>query len=309
MAPAAMNELVESIKSRGILQPILARRHPKTAGRYQIIAGERRWRAAQTAGLHEVPVLVRELSDQDAMAASLVENLQRQDLNPIEEAEGFTRLIEEFGLTQEQLGAAVGKSRSHIANTIRLLQLPDSVRTEVQAGTLSAGHARALLAHANPEEAARQVIANGLNVRQTEALATNRVRPSGTAADKMLLNAIFQKNSACGCRSRSTAAVAAFAFSIARWINSTDSSQPCRGKKVAGIRAGSVLSGVLTRRQPRARAAACRARPARNRRTNSSGRLPVSLHAISTWRASSSALARPSTGQSARLAENPATAL
>ncbi len=184
MAPAAMNELVESIKSRGILQPILARRHPKTAGRYQIIAGERRWRAAQTAGLHEVPVLVRELSDQDAMAASLVENLQRQDLNPIEEAEGFTRLIEEFGLTQEQLGAAVGKSRSHIANTIRLLQLPDSVRTEVQAGTLSAGHARALLAHANPEEAARQVIANGLNVRQTEALATNRVRPSGTAADK-----------------------------------------------------------------------------------------------------------------------------
>lgn len=184
MAPGAMSELVDSIKSRGILQPILARRHPNKAGQYQIIAGERRWRAAQTAGLHEVPVLVRELSDQDAMAASLVENLQRQDLNPIEEAEGFTRLLEEFGLTQEQLGAAVGKSRSHIANTIRLLQLPASVRTEVQAGALSAGHARALLAHANPEEAARQVIANGLNVRQTEALATNRARPSGPTSEK-----------------------------------------------------------------------------------------------------------------------------
>jgi ParB family chromosome partitioning protein len=178
MAPGAMNELVESIKSRGILQPILARRHPKTEARYQIIAGERRWRAAQTAGLHEVPVLLRDLSDQDAMAASLVENLQRQDLNPIEEAEGFVRLLDEFGLTQEQLGAAVGKSRSHIANTIRLLQLPESVRTEVHAGTLSAGHARALLVHANPEEAARMVIANGLSVRQTEALATNRAPAS-----------------------------------------------------------------------------------------------------------------------------------
>jgi ParB family chromosome partitioning protein len=180
MAPAAMSELVDSIKARGILQPILARRHPKNAAQYQIIAGERRWRAAQTAGLNEVPVLVRELSDQDAMAASLVENLQRQDLNPIEEAEGYKRLLEEFGLTQEQLGTAVGKSRSHIANTIRLLQLPDTVRAEVQSGTLSAGHARALLAHANPAEAARLVIANGLNVRQTEALATNR--PSATSA-------------------------------------------------------------------------------------------------------------------------------
>jgi ParB family chromosome partitioning protein len=183
MAPGAMAELVESIKARGILQPLLARIHPQHAGRYQIIAGERRWRAAQSAGLHDVPVLVRDLTDQDAMAAALVENLQRQDLNPIEEAEGYKRLLEEFGLTQDQLGAAVGKSRSHIANTIRLLQLPETVRTEVQAGTLSAGHARALLAHANPEEAARLVIANGLNVRQTEALATNRPPSPARATD------------------------------------------------------------------------------------------------------------------------------
>lgn len=189
MAPEAMAELVESIRAQGILQPLLARRHPKAPGRFQIIAGERRWRAAQAAGLHEVPVLVRELNDSDAMAAALVENLQRQDLNAIEEAEGYKRLIEEFGLTQEQLGTAVGKSRSHVANAIRLLNLPETVRADVQAGRLSAGHARALLAHADPVEAARQVIAKGLNVRQTESLITNRPpaspsKPSTTDAAK-----------------------------------------------------------------------------------------------------------------------------
>ena len=179
MVPEALAELVESIKARGILQPLLARRHPKDRERYQIIAGERRWRAAQQAGLHEVPVLLRDLSDSDAMAAALVENLQRQDLNAIEEAEGYKRLIEEFGLTQEDLGAAVGKSRSHVANCLRLLNLPASVRADVQAGKLSAGHARALLSHANPEIAARMVIERGLNVRQAEALVTNR--PAGAA--------------------------------------------------------------------------------------------------------------------------------
>jgi ParB family chromosome partitioning protein len=184
MEPGALHELAESIRLRGILQPLLARPHPSTSGQYQIIAGERRWRAAQQAGLHEVPVLVRNLADSDAMAASLVENLQRQDLNPIEEAEGFKRLIEEFGLTQEQLGEAVGKSRSHVANMMRLLQLPPSVRTEVQNGTLSAGHARALLAHPNPEQAALQVLARGLNVRQTEALATTKSSTPVTTRDE-----------------------------------------------------------------------------------------------------------------------------
>lgn len=174
MAPTPLAELVDSVRARGILQPLLARRHPHADGRFQIIAGERRWRAAQQAGLHEVPVLVRDLGDSDALAAALVENLQRQDLNAIEEAEGYKRLIEEFGLTQEQLAQAVGKSRSHVANSLRLLNLPQSVRSEVQAGRLTAGHARALLAMADPEEAARQVIAKGLNVRQTENLTTNR---------------------------------------------------------------------------------------------------------------------------------------
>jgi ParB family chromosome partitioning protein len=173
-----LEDLTASIKARGILQPLLARPHPQGGGQFQIIAGERRWRAAQLAGLHDVPVLVRSLADTDAMAAALVENLQRQDLNAIEEAEGYKRLLEEFHLTQEQLGEAVGKSRSHIANSVRLLQLPVAVRAQVQAGHLSAGHARALLAHPEPETAMWLVISRDLNVRQTEALATSRKAPS-----------------------------------------------------------------------------------------------------------------------------------
>ncbi len=180
MAEQPLDELVASIRARGILQPILARPHPAGPGRFQIVAGERRWRAAQRAGLHEVPALVRPLSDLDAMAAALVENLQRQDLNPVEEAEGYRRLIDEFGLTQDALGQAVGKSRPHIANTLRLLNLPATVLGELRHGNLTAGHGRALLAHPDPAKAALAVIARGLNVRQTEALATTRT-PDSTA--------------------------------------------------------------------------------------------------------------------------------
>ncbi len=183
MAPEALAELVESVRSRGILQPILARPHPEHPERLQIIAGERRWRAAQAAGLHDIPALVRDLPDSDAMAAALVENLQRQDLNAIEEAEGYKRLIDEFGLTQEQLGTSVGKSRSHIANAVRLLHLPPSVRKDVERGALSAGHARALLTHPDPVKAALAVISRGLNVRQTEALGQQRT-PSATPTPK-----------------------------------------------------------------------------------------------------------------------------
>jgi ParB family chromosome partitioning protein len=179
IAPASLAELTDSIRARGMLQPLLARPDPAVPGHFQIIAGERRWRAAQAAGLHEVPVLVRALTDAEAMAATLVENLQRQDLNAIEEAEGYRRLVEEFGLTQELLGEAVGKSRSHIANTLRLLNLPATVQADVRNGALSAGHARALLAHPDPAKAALAVIARGLNVRQTEALAERR-RPGAT---------------------------------------------------------------------------------------------------------------------------------
>ncbi len=177
--PASLAELAASIRARGILQPLLGRPHPTLPGRFQVIAGERRWRAAQQAGLHDVPVLVRPLADAEAMAAALVENLQREDLNAIEEAEGYRRLIDEFGLTQEAMGEAVGKSRSHVANTLRLLHLPGTVLAEVRAGALSAGHARALLAHPEPAKAALAVITRGLNVRQTEALAAAR----GSGAD------------------------------------------------------------------------------------------------------------------------------
>ena len=172
----ALRELADSIRARGILQPLLIRPHPSVEGRFQIVAGERRWRAAALAGLHEVPALLRPLSDAEAMAGALVENLQRQDLNPIEEAEGYSRLLDEFGMTHEALARAVGKSRSHLTNTIRLLNLPNSVKEAVRDGAISAGHARALLSAAAPETALAAVIEQGLSVRQTEALAERRAR-------------------------------------------------------------------------------------------------------------------------------------
>lgn len=175
--PGSIEELAASIREHGILQPILTREKPGNPGCYEIIGGERRWRAAQLIQLHEVPVLVRNLGDREAMAAGLVENLQRADLNAVEEAEGFRRLLEEFSLTQEALGQAIGKSRSHVANTIRLLSLPPPVRDLVRTGSLSAGHARALIGSSDPDRLASEVVARGLNVRQTEALVAGRDRP------------------------------------------------------------------------------------------------------------------------------------
>lgn len=184
MDKASLEELAASIRENGILQPILARPKPGAPGTYQIIGGERRWRAAQAAQLHEVPVVIRELGDREAMAAGLVENLQRQDLNTMEEAEGYRRLLDEFGLTQEGLGQAVGKSRSHVANTLRLLTLPHEVRNLVSNGVLSAGHARALVTAADPGALAAQIVARGLNVRQAEALATAQGKPKAGAKDR-----------------------------------------------------------------------------------------------------------------------------
>jgi ParB family chromosome partitioning protein len=185
IADSDLTDLVSSIRAHGVLQPLLVRPHPSKPGRLQIIAGERRWRAAQAAGLPDLPVLVRELGDSAAMAAALVENLQREDLNPIEEAEGYRRLIEEFGMTQDALGTAIGKSRSHVTNTMRLLRLPPDVQGALRAGQLSAGHARALLSHPDPARAAQTVIAKGLNVRQTETLAAKAAQPSDPTPDGM----------------------------------------------------------------------------------------------------------------------------
>lgn len=179
MEPEALQELAESIREHGILQPILVRPKPGHSGLWQIIGGERRWRAAQLAKQHEVPVVVRDFDDRTAMAAGLVENLQREDLNPLEEAIGYQRLLDDFGLKQETLGQAVGKSRSHVANTLRLLNLPEKVRALLSSGSLTAGHARALLTADDPVALAEQVVTRGLNVRQTEALAAaSPARPS-----------------------------------------------------------------------------------------------------------------------------------
>ena len=175
---ASLEELAASIRAQGVLQPLLVRPSGGEPSRYQIVAGERRWRAAGLAGLAAVPCLVRHLSDAQTSAAALVENLQRADLNAIEEAEGFRRLQTEFGMTPETLAAAIGKSRSHVANTIRLLNLPDTVRHDVRSGSLSAGHARALRGHPEPARAALSVIARGLNVRQTEAMITAAQGPN-----------------------------------------------------------------------------------------------------------------------------------
>ena len=163
-------ELAQSIRERGILQPILVR-PTADANVFEIVAGERRWRAAQLARLHEVPVLVRELDDAAVLEAALIENLQRQDLTALEEAQAYRRLLEQFAYTPEQVADFVGKSRSHVANTLRLLGLPEPIKALLQAGGLSAGHARALLTASEPLALAEQVVARGLNVRETERLA------------------------------------------------------------------------------------------------------------------------------------------
>lgn len=169
-AEAELAELEQSIREKGVLQPILVRPSPRTPGAYEIVAGERRWRAGQRAGLASIPALVRNLSDDRAFEIAIVENVQREDLNPLEESGGYAALIERFGHTQDQVAQAVGKSRSHVANSLRLNQLPEAVREHLMTGRISAGHARALLGAASPEALAEAVVARGLSVRQTEAL-------------------------------------------------------------------------------------------------------------------------------------------
>ena len=167
-AQEQMDELADSIKAKGIIQPLIVR--SIAGGQYEIVAGERRWRAAQLAQLHEIPVIVRELNDTEVLEVSIIENIQRTDLNAVEEAAGFQQLMDRFGHTQEKLAEALGKSRSHIANLLRLLSLPMDVQTLVIEDKLSTGHARALITSENPSKLAKQVIRGGLSVRATEAL-------------------------------------------------------------------------------------------------------------------------------------------
>ena len=186
---AELEALAGSIRERGILQPLLVRPAASGAAGYEIVAGERRWRAAQRAGLHEVPAIVRELSDQETLEFALIENLQRADLSSMDEAQAFRRLIDDFGHTQDELAQAIGKSRSHVTNTLRLLTLPAAIQALIEDGSLTAGHARALIGCAHAERLAQEIIEGSLNVRDTEALVrreTTGQRPdrgAGAVAD------------------------------------------------------------------------------------------------------------------------------
>ncbi|MEC8029889.1 MAG: ParB/RepB/Spo0J family partition protein [Pseudomonadota bacterium] len=182
----SLKELANSIREKGILQPILARPNPDGGAKspYEIVAGERRWRAAQIAQLHDVPVIVRDMTDNEALQIGIIENVQRSDLNPIEEAEGFQRLIDEFSYTQEVLAKTLGKSRSHIANTLRLVGATNKVREYLVAGQLSAGHARALLGHPNADRLASDIVKQGLSVRDVEKLVADKKPSKGGSKSK-----------------------------------------------------------------------------------------------------------------------------
>jgi ParB family chromosome partitioning protein len=176
---AELEELASSIKERGVIQPVLARALRGRDDHFEIIAGERRWRAAQRAGVHDIPVLVIEASDSQALEIAIVENVQRSDLNALEEAAGYQSLIDEFAYSQDDVAKTVGKSRSHVANTLRLLKLPEAVKAHIHAGRLSAGHARMLIGQENAVELAQEIVERGLNVRQVEALAQQRAARDG----------------------------------------------------------------------------------------------------------------------------------
>ena len=181
---ADLDELTASVREKGVVQPILVRPVAGATDSYEIVAGERRWRAAQKAGLHDVPVVVRELTDKEALELAIVENVQRQDLNPLEEAVGYQQLIDEYTYSQSELADVIGKSRSHIANTLRLLKLPEEVLAYLRDGKLTAGHARALVTLADPAAAARRIVEVGLNVRDVEALGEGEGRRKGAGGKK-----------------------------------------------------------------------------------------------------------------------------
>jgi ParB family chromosome partitioning protein len=175
---AALQELAKSIAEKGVIQPLIVRPSPRGRDMYEIVAGERRWRASQVAQVHNVPVIIRELNDTEVLEVAIIENIQRADLNPVEEAIGYRQLMDRFGHTQEKVASALSKSRSYIANLLRLLHLPEDVQVLLREGELTAGHARALITAPNASELAKKVVSEGLSVRQTEALAKNASKPA-----------------------------------------------------------------------------------------------------------------------------------
>src|SRR5215475_3586375 len=181
---AELDELAASIKERGIIQPVVVRPVRGAKDAYEIIAGERRWRAAQRAALHEIPIVPFEASDSEALELAIIANVQRTDLNPLEEAGGYQALASEYGHSHEDIAKIVGKSRSHVTNTLRLLKLPEPVKAYIHAGELSAGHARMLIGASDPEAMAREIVERGLNVRQVEALAKERAEERDVSPGK-----------------------------------------------------------------------------------------------------------------------------
>lgn len=190
-----LEELANSIRAKGVLQPLIVRPMPEQPDHFEIVAGERRWRAAQRAQLHELPVIVRDFSDTEVLEVAIIENIQRADLNPIEEAAGYKQLMTRFGHTQEQMAEALGKSRSHIANLLRLLNLPDSVQQMVVGGELSAGHARTLITSIAPEDLAKKIVQKGLSVREAEKLAKSQGN-EGHVAKKPASSAVMAEKDA-----------------------------------------------------------------------------------------------------------------
>jgi ParB family chromosome partitioning protein len=183
---ADLVDLTNSVREKGLLQPIVVRPIDEASNQYEIVAGERRWRAAQKAGVHEVPVIIRSFSDGEALEIALIENIQRADLDPIEEGEGYQQLIDHFSYTQQQLADSIGKSRSHIANTLRLLNLPDKIKQYLSTGALTAGHARALIATDTPELIADKIVRLGLSVRDAEDMARKPVNDSAAKSSRRL---------------------------------------------------------------------------------------------------------------------------
>ena len=227
---AELDDLAASIKERGIIQPVVVRPIAGAKDAYEIIAGERRWRAAQRAGLHEIPIVLFEVSDSEALELAIIENVQRTDLNPLEEAGGYQALASEYDHSHDDIAKIVGKSRSHVTNTLRLLKLPEPVKAYIHAGKITAGAARMLIGAPDPEEMAREIVERGLNVRQVEALAKDRARERASRCSKRGARRApirLRSNGACpmrsAWRSRSiTAATAACCRStIAVSINST----------------------------------------------------------------------------------------
>jgi len=193
-ADEELNELSRSIKERGIIQPIVVRSASDGSKTYEIIAGERRWRASQRAGLHEVPIVVLEVTDAEALELAIIENIQRADLNPLEEAAGYQALATQYNHSQEDIAQIVGKSRSHVANTLRLLKLPDSVKAYINQGKLTAGHARTLINHSDPEAVARDIVEKGLNVREVEKLRQDNAKAAGKKTKKSSAKALKDAN-------------------------------------------------------------------------------------------------------------------